>query len=274
VAEGHSIVRWARALRALVGEPLELVETPQRWAERAAALRGERLTAIGTHGKHLLLHSSIDLTIHCHAMMYGSWQFGAPGMGLRKPAKQVRLRLRTGRREAVFFNGPVVEFLTAAELAGHDKLAALGPDLLHDDFDRDDTWRRLQRHRRRALGEALLDQRIVAGVGNIFKSEGLFVAGLDPRSPVGLVARDSIERLWDLLIPMMASNARRSGPILTLHGSLRRGGERYWVYRRRGKPCFRCGTPIEMLRQGQLKRTTYFCPSCQDAATLRRTAAG
>ncbi len=107
-------------------------------------------------------------------------------------------------------------------------------------------------------------------MGNIFKSEGLFVAGSDPRAPVELASRDAIERLWDRLIPLMLENARRSGPVLTLHSSLRRGGERYWVYRRAGRPCFRCNSPVEMVRQGELRRTTYLCTTCQDEPTANR----
>jgi DNA-formamidopyrimidine glycosylase len=263
VAEGHSILRWARSLRPLSGEPLEAVQLPQRWAERAAQLPGQLVSRVDTHGKHLLIRLSGSLTIHCHAMMYGSWQFGAPGMPLRKPETNVRLRLRTARREAVFFNGPVVELLTPEELQSHDKLCALGPDLLHENFDRDEAWRRLQRKRQRAIGDAVLDQRLVAGIGNIFKSEGLFVSGIDPLSPVGTLAAEDLERLWQSLIPMMKEAARRSGPIVTLDRGLRRGGQRHWVYRRRGHACFRCGTPIAMVRQGELKRTTYYCPTCQ-----------
>jgi len=264
VAEGHSILRWARRLRALVGQRLLAVDLPKRWAERAADLPGQQLTAVETHGKHLLLHLSEGLTIHCHAMMYGSWQFGRPGMRLRKPQKNVRLRLLTRRHEAVFFNGPVVELLTPRELRSHARLSALGPDLLSPDFDRQEAWQRLRRDLHRAVGDAVLDQRIVAGIGNIFKSEGLFLAGIDPQTTIGSLAPERIERLWRHLIPLMQRNARGSGPIVTLDAALRRTGQRHWVYRRRGHHCFRCGSRIQMLRQGQLQRTTYYCPCCQD----------
>ncbi|UCF19879.1 MAG: hypothetical protein JSU87_00230 [Gemmatimonadota bacterium] len=264
MAEGHSVLRWATALRSLIGEPLVAVDAPQRWATRAAMLPGAELCRIGTHGKHLLLHLSNDITIHCHAMMYGSWQFGPPEMALRKPEKNVRLRLRTRKREAVFFNGPVVELLTAQELESHEKLRALGPDLLHVSFDREETWRRLQEHLERPIGDAILDQQIVAGIGNIFKSEGLFLAAIDPRTPTRLVPPSKVGRLWDILIPLMLQNARRAGPVVTLNGNLRRGGERYWVYQRSGRLCFRCNAPIAMIRQGKLKRTSFFCANCQE----------
>ncbi len=265
MAEGHSILRWARSLRPLVGQPLVQVDLPKRWAERGAGLSGQQLSEIQTHGKHLLLHLSEGFTLHCHAMIYGSWQFGRPPLKLRKPEKHVRLRLRTATHEAVFFNGPVVELLTSEELRTHKRITSLGPDILQPGFDRDQAWERLRRADDRALGDAVLDQRIVAGIGNIFKSEGLFLAGLDPRATVKSLQRTQVERLWDRLIPVMLENARRSGPVVTLHPSLRRGGERYWTYRRRGLPCFRCNSMIEMVRQGELRRTTYFCVSCQNS---------
>jgi formamidopyrimidine-DNA glycosylase len=219
--------------------------------------------AVATHGKHLMLHLSGGFTIHCHAMMYGSWQFGRAGMQLRKPKKNVRLRLVTAESEAVFFNGPVVELLTAEELSAHEKLNALGPDVLHDDFDRGEAWRRMQSDPTRTLGDALLDQTLVAGIGNIFKSEGLFLAGINPLAAMASITRAQLERIWDVLIPIMNQCARRSGPIVTLDKSLRRDGERHWVYRRSGRPCFRCGVSIAMARQGQLRRSTYRCPRCQ-----------
>ncbi len=184
-------------------------------------------------------------------------------MELRKPEKRVRLRLVTEECQAVFFNGPVVELLTPDELRSHERLSALGPDLLDPEFDRTEAWRRLRQTADREIADAILDQRIVAGIGNIFKSEGLFLASIDPRAPVGALDRTPIERLWDRLIPVMLENARRSGPIVTLDPALRRGGERHWVYRRRGKRCFRCQGSIEMQRQGQLQRSTYYCTGCQ-----------
>ena len=106
MAEGHTLVRWAGWLKPLVGEPLEKVELPRRFADRAAGLVGQHVARIETKGKHLLLHLSGGDTIHCHAMMYGSWQVGKPGMKLRKEERVVRVRMRTATREAVFFHGP------------------------------------------------------------------------------------------------------------------------------------------------------------------------
>jgi endonuclease-8 len=264
MAEGHSIVRWARRLQGLVNRPLREVQLPERYADDAERLRGERVTAVDTHGKHLMLRLSEGRTIHCHALMYGSWQFGAPGMELRKPAERVRLRLATDRFEAVFFNGPVVELLDHNELIRHRSLSKLGPDVLHEPFDREEAWRRLRGPGSDlAIGDAVLRQELVAGIGNIYKSEALFLSRIHPRRTVGTIDRSRIERLWNTVVPLMRDGARGSGRIVTTPSHLRRRGQRYWVYRRRREPCLWCGAPIQRIVQGPLDRSTYFCGRCQ-----------
>ncbi|HEY0602049.1 MAG TPA: DNA-formamidopyrimidine glycosylase family protein [Herpetosiphonaceae bacterium] len=263
MAEGHAVARWAKALRVLIGEQLTTIEATQRWQSQAQQLVGAHLTAVDTHGKHLLLRSSGAFTIHCHAMQYGSWQIGEPGQELRKEARYVRLRLRTAQHEAVFFHGPVVEFLTDDELATHDKLNALGPDILHQPFDRAEVLRRLRAEPDRPIGDAILDQRIISGIGNIYKSEGLFLAGIDPRHTVAEVSDEAVNRIWDELIPLMQEGTLHYGPTTTLPESLRTQSDRGWVYRRQGRSCFRCGERITFTRQGDLKRATYYCPQCQ-----------
>jgi formamidopyrimidine-DNA glycosylase len=195
-------------------------------------------------------------------MMFGSWQVGRPGMKLRKPQERVRVRLRTAEREAVFFNGPVAELLTAEELAAHARLNALGPDLLAEEFDRQEAWRRLQADPNREIADAILDQTIVAGIGNIYKSEGLFLAGIDPRTAAGALPRPVVDRLWRTLIPLMRKGItdRR---MRTRPRPKEGEDHHHWVYRRRGLPCFRCGSSILRIVQGKMKRSTYWCPTCQ-----------
>lgn len=278
MAEGHSVVRWARWLSPLVGERLVALDPPKKWQALAAQILNSsptngrehlRLESIRTHGKHLLLHLSDGHTIHCHGLMYGSWQVGKLGMKLRKPENRARLRLRTDRHEGVFFNGPVVEFLTPAELKSHERLRSLGPDMLHGDFDRQEVWRRLnlKKNLKREIGDAVLDQTILAGIGNIFKSEGLFLAKIDPRHKVAELPRSQIERIWDCTIPLMQAAAKSTGAILTLPLNFRRGKKGRdalnFVYFRSGKACYLCGATILRIVQGQLQRSTYFCPKCQ-----------
>ena len=262
MAEGHAVARWAIALRALSGETLLSVRAPARWQERAAALVGSTLTDVRTFGKHLLLDYG-SYVIHCHAMQYGSWQVGEPGMTLRKESRYVRLHLTTRAHEAVYYHGPVMEILTARELAEHGALLALGPDLLHEEFDHQEVARRMKAAGDRALGDAVLDQRIVAGIGNIYKSEGLFLANLDPLRRADSVTIDELDDLWEALIPLMRAGIERFGRTTTLPDDLLGDWQFNWVYRRRGRECLRCGSTVAMVRQGELARATYFCPDCQ-----------
>jgi endonuclease VIII len=266
VAEGPAVVRWSLALRALIGEPLLAVAAPRRWHDRVAAILGATVTAVETRGKHLLLHLSAGGAIHGHAMQYGSWQVGEPGMPLRKAQRYIRLHLRTAAHEAVYYHGPVMEILTADELSTHGALLALGPDLMRQDFDPREVERRLATAGDRPIGDAVLDQRIVAGIGNIFKSEGLFLAGIDPRRSTRTVSRRELASLWAELIPLMQASVERFGATTTLPPDLLSSTQRHWVYRRRGHPCLRCRTPITMERQGELRRATYYCPHCQRVA--------
>lgn len=262
MAEGPTVARWADELQVLVGEPLVRVQAPRRWHERAASLIGQHITQVRSHGKNLLIEVGDDTIIRCHAMMYGSWQIGGPGMELRKPESRIRLRLQTPLHEAVFFSGPVVEFLTPDEAVSHPTLSTLGPDIMDPGFDRKEAWRRLQRHPDLTIAEALLDQTIIAGIGNIWKSEGLYLAGIDPRRLVREVSREEIERLWDVLIPPM-NQSRLTGRIETVPAERRGPGLWRLVYGRTGRPCLDCEGVVKQIAQGQGRRRTYFCEACQ-----------
>ena len=265
MAEGHAVRRWVRTLHPLVGEPLLHVQLTRRWADRVGALVGGHLTAVEARGKHMLLHLSTGGAIHCHAMQYGSWQVGEPGMERRKEDKWVRVWLLTPNHEAVFYHGPVVELLTAEELATHPALLSLGPDVLDEPFDRAAAFARVQAQGARPIGDTVLDQRVMAGIGNIFKSEGLFLAGIDPRRPAQEVSRAAMDRYWDTTIPLMRAGIETWGPTKTLPAALQGPTSRswHWVYNRNGQACWRCGSKISRIRQGELQRATFFCPTCQ-----------
>lgn len=263
MAEGHAVVRWARALAPLVGEPIVRIDVPRRWRERAAVLLGTRIRGIETRGKHLLLHCSSGDVIHGHAMQYGSWQVGETGMTPRKDLRVARLHIVTPAHEAIYYHGPVMEILSESELREHGALRALGPDIMSATFDAKEVARRVRAAGEREIGDVVLDQRVVAGIGNIYKSEGLFLARIDPCRPAGEIGAHALGRLWKTLGPLMHEGTRSFGAIATLPAGVSENGERNWVYRRRTRPCFVCGTPIEMVRQGELRRATYYCPSCQ-----------
>lgn len=264
VAEGHAVARWGDALRELVGERIVGIQVPPRWRDRADNIRGARLTLVHTHGKHLVLHFSSGWVVHTHAMQYGSWQVGPLGQELRKEARFARLRLTTPRNEVVFYHGPVMEVLSLEELAVHERFQSLGPDLLHEGFSADGVLAAVQGQGDREIGDAILDQRIVAGIGNIYKSEGLFLAAIDPRRPAKRVTAQELAVFFEELIPLMQAGRFVYGMTVTLPPDLQlEPWMRNWVYRRRGQPCFVCATPLEMIRQGEFQRATYFCPHCQ-----------
>lgn len=264
MAEGHAVARWGDALRELVGDTVQAIQAPRRWRERAEGLLGERLTAVVTRGKHLVLEFSNDWVIHTHAMQYGSWQIGTRREALRKDERFIRLRIDTPRLRAVFFHGPVMEVLSRAEFAMHERFNSLGPDVLHPAFDVRQAYAAIVAQRDREIGDVVLDQRVVSGVGNIYKSEGLFLAAIDPSQKAADVPFDDIDAFFTVVIPLMQAGRKRFGMIETLPEELRfEPWMRTWVYRRRGQPCFVCGTPIQMTRQGDFQRTTYFCPQCQ-----------
>lgn len=266
MAEGHAVARWGDALRQLVGEHVGEIHVPARWRERAEHIRGASLMRVHTHGKHLVLHFSSGWVVHTHAMQYGSWQVGPVGQKLRKEARFARLRFTTTRYEAVFYHGPVMEVLSLAELETHERFQTLGPDLLHDDFSAAAVLAALHQAGDREIGDAILDQRIVAGIGNIYKSEGLFLAAIHPRRSARSVTAHELEVFFDELIPLMQAGRFEYGMTITLPPDLQlEPWMRNWVYRRRGQPCLVCATPIEMIRQGDFQRTTYFCPNCQQA---------
>lgn len=269
MAEGHAVARWGDALQPLIGERVAAIYVPPRWRERATNIVGSQLTRVETHGKHLVLHFSGEWVIHTHAMQYGSWQIGPIGQILRKEARFARLRITTPRHEVVFFHGPVMEVLSTAELAGHERFNSLGPDLLHDNFSATDVIDAFQAQGNREIGDAVLDQRIVSGIGNIYKSEGLFLATIHPKRPAAGISAAELQIFFDELVPLMQQGRRTPGWIATLPRDLQlEPWMRNWVYQRRSQPCFVCGTRIEMFRQGDFQRTTYFCPHCQPALDL------
>jgi endonuclease-8 len=264
MAEGHAVARWGDALRKLVGERVDAVQVPPRWRERANHIVGSRLTVVHTHGKHLVLHFSSGWVVHTHAMQYGSWQVGPLGQDLRKEARFARLRLTTALSEVVFYHGPVMEVLSFDELAAHERFNSLGPDLLHDDFLAAGVLEAVKAQGNREIGDVILDQRIVSGIGNIYKSEGLFLAAIDPRREARTISGSELNLLFEELIPLMQAGRYVYGMTVTLPEDLRlEPWMRNWVYRRRGQPCFVCATPIEMVRQGEFQRATYFCAHCQ-----------
>jgi endonuclease-8 len=254
--EGDTILSAARRVgEALVGQPIVEIETPQprhaldRWPER---LGGRAVRSVDARGKHLFIRFEGDLTLHSHLRMTGQWGVYRRGERWRRSPGRAWLVIRTEQHEVVEFDGPVLELMTDSRTRFDRRLAALGPDVLAADFD-DRRFLELLRadDPSRGIGDALLDQRNVAGIGNMWKAEGCFLAGVDPWRRVDeLSDAEALAVVRELRPLMQASAEGRRVP-------------RRWVYDRAGLPCRRCDTRIRARGQGDDNRTTYWCPSCQ-----------
>nr|WP_227463774.1 DNA-formamidopyrimidine glycosylase family protein [Nocardioides lijunqiniae] len=239
-----------------------LLRTDLRVPQHATAdLSGGTVTTTISRGKHLLTRIELGderWTLHTHLKMEGSWRVMRPGQRWSRPAHQARVVLETARTTAVGFSLGIVELLPTAEedsVVGH-----LGPDLLGPDWDEEEALRRLHEDPDRPIGEALLDQTRLAGIGNMYMAELCFVSGLHPRTPVGRVP--SLPRVVRRARQMLDLNKERALQATT--GDLRNP---LWVYRRDQSTCRRCGTPIRVAMAGPAgrERAMYWCPVCQPA---------
>jgi endonuclease-8 len=271
VPEGDTIFQTAAALRPLlIGQPVVAAHArvPGPQIHRVV---GSRVTAIEPIGKHMLIRFDNGLTLHTHLRMTGTWHTYAPGEPWRMPRERARVVLEVPQRIVVCFNAPVAELLPDRAVALHPALRALGPDLLAIDFSEtspasgaaDEALSRLRQRQDAEIAEALADQRVMAGVGNVFKSEVLFVEHVDPWARVGDLSDATLEALIATAHRLLQDNAipglvRR----VTTRGDPSARGS-LWVYGRANRPCARCGTSIRVRRQGQLNRPTYWCPTCQ-----------
>jgi endonuclease-8 len=275
--EGDTIAWAANRIRpVLEGRVPEEILTPQprhaldRWPDRLA---GRTIRSIDTHGKHLFLRFDNDLVIHSHLGMSGVWDVYGPGRRWGRSPRRAWLVLRCAGYEVVQFDGPLLALISEGRTRFDQRLAALGPDVLAGEFDRERFLARLRSDdQTRALGDALLDQRNVAGIGNIWKAEGCWEAGIDPWRSVAEVSDLEAVAVVDSARPRMLLSGRE-GP-RTIEPR---------VYGRAGRPCPRCGTRVAARAggyapraiQARLKgaaprppagdanRTTYWCPGCQ-----------
>jgi endonuclease VIII len=257
VAEGDTVHRNAARLQeALGGAPLVAVEAPsprsplRRQGRRLELLVGRRLERAEARGKHLLLRFEGGLALHCHQGMSGRWRIGRAG---EVESGGAWLVLETERTGAAQYGGPRLALVTAAELDADRRLRALGPDILGQRFDVETGIRALRDRAApdRQLGDALLDQTVIAGIGNIYKAEGCFAARVSPWRRVADVSDEELRR-----VVLETASLMRAG--------LQTARQPRDVYRRAGRPCPRCGEPIRARGQGDAHRTSYWCPGCQD----------
>ncbi|MEZ4424105.1 MAG: DNA-formamidopyrimidine glycosylase family protein [Gemmatimonadota bacterium] len=263
--EGDTIHRAARTLsRALVGQRVVAARSGvPGLGSRVSALSGCTVAAVEARGKHLLIHLDDGQTLRTHMRMTGSWHLYRPGERWRKPAARARVVLETDAWTAVCFNAPDIELERSGRLDA-ELDARLGPDLLAEEFDADGVAARWASEPSLPIGVAVMRQRLAAGIGNVYKSELLFLLGIDPFVQTGGLPRATLRLLAREARTLLLANLG-PGP-RTTRRSLDPG--RLWVYGRSGEPCRRCGTPIRMRRQGEEARSTYFCPVCQPPGSL------
>jgi endonuclease-8 len=274
VPEGDTIYRAARALgHALEGKVVTRFETalaPLASVDDNTPVAGRTVEKVESRGKWLLIHFSGDLILVTHMLMSGSWHMYRLGERWHRGRREMRAVIATTDFEAVAFNVPVAKFYTAHTLARNSGIPKLGPDLLGAEFAADEAKARLTAHGDEEIANVLLNQRVMAGLGNVYKSEVLFACGVHPFRLVSALTAAEVDCILERARRFLEANVKDSaeGGMVTYTG-LRRTtraadpGARLWVYRRQGKECRRCGTAILMRRQGPGARSTYWCPECQ-----------
>lgn len=272
--EGDTIFRTARTLqRALGGQVVTSFETQLPKLARVDEdhpIVGRTIESVTSSGKWLLIRFSGDLVLLTHMLMSGSWHIYRPGERWRMGRSHMRIVIGTAGMVAVAFNVPVAEFHTERSLARRSGFSELGPKLLAEDFDESAAVRNLESNPEMEVGDALLNQSILAGLGNVFKSEVCFVSRVNPFQKVGALTRPELESLVASARKLIRANVSEASGnrIVTYTGFRRTTGradpsEELWVYQRNGLPCRNCGTPILSRKQGAGARTTYWCPACQ-----------
>jgi endonuclease-8 len=257
--EGDTLFRTAAGLRPyLVGRDVLAARAQGPGAvPQIQRVIGKRVDAVEAQGKNLLIRFDGGLELRTHLRMNGSWHRYRPGERWRRPPARARLVLEVDGAVAVCFDAPVVELFESRAERVHPTLSALGPDLLKPDFDAAEALRRLLTPERQAMtiSAALLDQRAMAGLGNIWRNETLYAERVDPFARV--------TDLDDATLDRLIATARR---LLVASAGLAPGRAPTRVYRRTGRPCPRCGTTIRSAPvSGDVPRTTYWCPACQGA---------
>lgn len=259
--EGDTIFRTAKRLRAAVDGQSIVAAKSRRTDLDTERMAKVVLEKIEPRGKHLLMHLSSGDVIHSHMGMTGSWHIYRRGDSWRKPSSRAELVLSFERTECVCFTPEILELLSPLHLRQHPHLQRLGPDLLGESFAMDEALRRLRTSNSKPIGQAVMDQTLVSGIGNIYKSELLFLEGFDPFANVESFSDEQLTSLLQSARRLMRRNCG-DGPRQTRFG---RDGGLLWVYNRTNQACFRCATRIQMRHQGDLGRSTYWCSQCQSS---------
>ena len=274
--EGDTIFRAARTLhRALAGQVVTRFESALPRLERVevdSGVTGRTVEKVEARGKWLLIYFTGDLILLTHMLMSGDWHIYRPGEKWKRRAADMRIVIRTEKIDAIAFTVPIAEFHTEASLRRRRVFNQLGPSVLADghEYDSAEILRRLRSHPELEIGEALLSQSLLAGIGNVYKSEICFACGIHPFRLVGSLSISELSSVVAAARKFLLANVTSTsgGKIVTYTAIRRTTGrtdrdENLWVYRRTGEPCRRCGASIESRKQGLDARTTFWCANCQ-----------
>jgi endonuclease-8 len=253
MAEGPVIHFYATQLRrALEGQDVDIEFGIKRLKTMESSLQGLSVTRVEAQGKQIRIHLSDKRLILVHLMMWGSWRVYRRGAQWDKPAHKARLVARTKKHEVVAFSAPVVQLLTIEELNSNSEWGNVGPDPLRKDFSAQEFIENINKQQSREIGEVLLDQTVVSGIGNILRIEILFYSHIHPRRKVSDLSTEEIKEILHWTMKLMSQWLKEMG---RKNKSWRR------IYRKSGKPCPVCGTTVQFFRQA--RRQTFACPACQ-----------
>lgn len=273
--EGDTIFRTARAMgRALVGKPITGFRSNYALLARFhddTPIIGQTVDRVESRGKWLLIHLSGGATIATHMLMNGSWHLYRVGERWRRPSRDMRIVLENREYQAVAFTVPVARIYSAQALARETRIPSPGSDVLSEDFDPVTAGERLRACAGEEIGDVLLHQYVLAGLGNVFKSEVCFVERVNPFCLVSALNDEQVAALIGTARRLIAANVLEEAgdKIVTYRGPQRRTTHRsdpresLWVYGRSGDPCRRCGASVRRRLQGDEARVTYWCQTCQ-----------
>ena len=272
--EGDTIWRAARTLQRAIGGRVvthfETVLVKLARVNEDTPVAGRTVERVESEGKWLVMRFSGGLILLTHMLMSGSWHIYRPGEKWQRSRYDMRVVIGTAEWLAVAFRVPVAEFHTEASLARREGFRTLGPQVLDEGFDAEQAVKNLRSRPDLEIGVALMTQRLVAGMGNVFKSEVCFACGVNPFRTVASLTDDELRALMAAAVKLMKANVteRSGGPIVTYFGMRRTTGrseptENLWVYHRTGKPCRKCGTAIVGRKHAIDARSSFWCPQCQ-----------
>lgn len=256
--EGDTIHRVAMNLRKVLAGQTVTVASQRRELD-ATALSESTVNAVESRGKHLIIHFDNDFVLHSHLGMTGSWHIYRMAAPWQKPKQQAVAVLETHRWTVVCFTPKLIEIVTARQLARNKYLQKLGPDVLGPPIGDEVFLGRIRTQNVVAIGEAIMNQMVICGIGNIYKSETLFLESVSPQTPVKDLSDQQLCEIRNRAVTLMTRNLNKE------HRQTRFNTEagKLWVYGRKNQDCLQCGNAIKMMRQGETARSTYYCDSCQ-----------